>query len=244
MTPRSSRYARAFAAACLLLLGGVTSTSCGDEQEPRITVAEPASPSQDWQIDLLADLENARLRVERSKVDIERNRVMVELEGGWIAHTPLTKRHSGLFGTGDRSTLELFLAAPRSLVLKLVCEAKSVPPEGRRQVRVKVGGELVGQIRLGLLRPEERTVSVPQSALRRGTNLIEFEYLGEVQRESELPAREQDPVRMMGCAEIAFGELADGERPTPLPAGGIRLPARSAVDFFVDVPDDLLLQLL
>jgi len=216
--------------------------SCGEpparSRQPEPTVEEP----RETVLDLLVGFDRARTWAEQPALDLRPKRAKLAFERGWQPARNVDGCAPCLVGFGERSELELFVAAPRDLTLRLTCRALGTPAEGRRSVAVAVAGTEVGRRALGA---EPSTVELPIGGelLRRGLNRVVLEYGGDAVEPSVEGGQLIEPVRKMGCSAIEWAGLGPAKSPRVLADGRLRLPAGSGVDFHVDLPAGARLEL-
>jgi arylsulfatase A-like enzyme len=202
---------RALGAVALALL------ACGGDESP------PAAT------DLASHLDLADVTAESSEVvpsDYDQRR---ELMAGW---SPPEQDAEGAFATneGPRSELAWHLAWTRPLELVLTGRSMAAANGAPTKVEVSWNGGLLGDLRLpadsGM---QEHRLRVPLDAQRTGANTVLLDYSTSGASAATVPEVAWSRIRIEGAGT--------GARPAVGADGALQLPFRTAVDFYVMLPD-------
>lgn len=202
---------RALGAVALTLL------ACGGGDSPPIVT------------DLASYLDLADLTAESSEVvpsDYDQRR---ELMAGW---SPPRQDAEGAFATneGPRSEIAWRLSWTRPLELVLTGRAMTIANEAPTKVAISWNGELLGDVHLtagaGM---QDHRLEVPVDVQRIGANTILLDYSTEGASSPAPPEVAWSRIRVEGAGV--------GARPAASADGRLQLPFRTALDFFVMLPD-------
>jgi len=189
---------------------------CGGEASPPLAT------------DLAVMLDLAVVTAESWQVapgDYERR---AELLHGWSAPQ---EDEFGPFATnrGPQGAIDWHLTRVRPLELVLAGRALAGADSESTTVRVSWNDESLGEVVLGADGgPEEHRLDVPLSAQRPGSNVILLNY------RAATPSATPPQVAWSG---IRIEGAGAGARPSRAEEGGLRLPFRTAVDYYFLVPD-------
>ena len=202
---------RALGAVALALL------ACGGDESPPVVT------------DLASHLDLADVTAESSEVvpsDYDQRR---ELMAGW---SPPEQDAEGAFATneGPRSEFAWHLAWTRPLELVLTGRSMAAANGAPTKVEVSWNGERLGDFRLtadaGM---QEHRLRVPLDVQRTGANTVLLDHSTSGASVATLPEVAWSRIRIEGAAT--------GARPAAGAGGALQLPFRTAVDFYVMLPD-------
>ncbi len=211
MTVASREAHRALAAVALALL------ACGGDESPPVAT------------DLASHLDLADVTAESSEVvpsDYDQRR---ELMAGW---SPPEQDAEGAFATneGPRSELAWHLAWTRPLELVLTGRSMAAAKGAPTKVEVSWNGQRLGDFRLtadaGM---QEYRLRVPLDVQRTGANTVLLDHSTSGASVATPPEVAWSRIRIEGAAT--------GARPAVGAGGALQLPFRTAVDFYVMLPD-------
>ncbi|MYF95210.1 MAG: sulfatase [Holophagales bacterium] len=202
---------RALGAVALALL------ACGGDDSPPVAT------------DLASNLDLADLTIESSEVvpsDYDQRR---ELMAGW---SPPRQDAEGAFATneGSRSEISWRLAWTRPLELVLTGRSMTAANDAPATVAVSWNGQPLGDLRLtadaGM---QDHRLEVPPDAQRIGANMILLDYSASGASAATPPEVAWSRIRVEGAGvDVKPAAGADGS---------LRLPFRTALDFYVMLPD-------
>jgi arylsulfatase A-like enzyme len=189
---------------CALLL---TLTACHTRQD-QVPVVH----------DLVAELPAAEIRREVEVIDFGSPAARSSLRAGWYQNERGRHGRTIVWSRGQRSDLEIWLAAPRPLRATVRC-APLAPPDGRPQtVTVLLNGRRIGELSL---RPQlsDYAFDLPVEAQAAGPNLLEFQYRRVMQSRHRQLAVSWDLLR------LTPGPADPAELPRAAPRPGGQAPA-------------------
>lgn len=189
--------------------------------------------------DLAAETARARVRREVGRIDAGTPAARGHLESGWSVDENAGGT-SGVWGTGEASTVVVFLARARPVELVFRCQPFVDPGAASPQtVSVAVNGRAVGEAIALEPGMHEYGVAVPADALIAGDNELRFDY-GTSRRPAEVLEGSADRrplavfwdwIALRGVAEAGSPQVVrDGERPR------ILLPPGVQIDYVLHAP--------
>ena len=179
--------------------------------------------------DLASHLDLADLTAESSEVvpdDYDQRR---ELMAGW---SPPNQDAEGAFATneGPRSEIAWRLAWTRPLELVLTGRSLTTANGAPTRVAVSWNGELLGDLHLTAgAGVRDHRLEVPVEVQRIGANTVLLDYSTEGASSPTPPEVAWSRIRVEGAGV--------GARPTTTADGSLHLPFRTAIDFYVMLPD-------
>ncbi|MCY3928353.1 MAG: sulfatase [Acidobacteria bacterium] len=207
-----------------------TATACGLSA---LVVLACGGAAERFQTDLAQALDLAEVTAESSEVAPGNYEQRRQLREGWSAPG---EDEGGSFasGEGDRSTLNWHLSWSRPLELVLTGRQMASPGTEPPTVRVSWNQQPLGQLDLasgGAV--EEYRLSVPPAVQRQGDNDVLLEYSS--------PAGAVPP--RVAWSRIRIEGAGTGARPSAAADGTLHLPFRTALDYYVLLPEGGVLEL-
>lgn len=209
----------------------MTATACG--VSALVVLACGGGAAERFQTDLAQALDLAEVTTESSEVVPGNYEQRRQLREGWSAPA---EDEGGSFATGEgaRSALNWYLSWSRPLELVLTGRPMASSGAEPPTVRVSWNQQPLGQFDLasggGM---EEYRLLVPAAVQRQGDNDVLLEYSS--------PAGAAPP--RVAWSRIRIEGAGTGTRPTAAADGTLRLPFRTALDYYVLLPEGGVLEL-
>jgi len=217
--------------ACAVLAG------CGgDGRRPSVV---PVPTPSDSDLNLGDAFRFAAAHREAASIDLGTPTARPHLGEGWSHDENSALGRSAVWAMGPRSVVRFFVSDPRSFELELRCWALPAPSLGPQITAVSVNGEPVGTLTIRPNRGSRYRIAVSETVLRAGENTLAFNFAWSVSPVDVLPDSDDRRRLSVMFDEIVFDGLVDAEAPELIvtdAAEYLRVPPRSAVSFFVNVP--------
>jgi len=217
--------------ACAVLVG------CGGEGRRPAAVSVP-TPS-DSVLDLTSEFENAAVHREVGALDLGTSQARPHLGKGWSHDEQSRLGLASVWATGSRSVVRFFVGEPRDIELKLTCWTLSVSTLGSQITAVTINDEPVGTLTISSNRGGMYRIAVPKAVLRAGENTLAFDFAWSARPVDILPGSDDRRLLSVMFDVIVFDGLVDAEAPDMVATGAaeyLRVPPRSSVSFFAEVP--------
>ncbi len=196
--------------------------------------------SQDAHIayDLVEHLPSAVVIRESPLLDFGSGSSRALLYAGWSRDEVAADGTTFVWGVGEGSSLNFFLAEPRDLALTFRCWPFSYPGAPSQTLTLWINGHDVGGLELGATALEYR-IEVHAADLISGTNQLEIAY-GHHRSPSEvLPGATDDRGLAVGWDWLRIGEAAPARAPFARGDGriaSVMLPNHLRLEYQLDVP--------
>lgn len=199
-------------------------------------VLDSCRPAPSWVVtaDLVELFPRAETSSETRLLDFGSAELDRHLGSGW-SRAPEGEGNSFRWSLGDHSEVRLNVARLRDLVVTLRCWPLGFPGAPSQIVTVRLNGSEVARLELEE-RPREYPLTLPEDALRLGSNELRFEYRYHRAPSQVLPASGDDRPLAVAWDWLRITNARDYGTPRvagPQQGSGLIVPFYSTVDYYL-----------